>query len=267
MFPSPEFDWWRHDSGRTVNLPASSRRHNVLQYACPTAKGNGILAKISRADRRGNLRGEDMKSKKYLARIGAFSACLVSLAPLHAQTLPDPAVPPEIAEIYSSFCLQKFPDLTALGALASTRKAAVLDSTQVKRFLHSDPGRGWALHTGTGNYIILAEDPPFRTCSVRRMTPSGIADVKPYIAAVNAYIAAQNGKLIKMQPSQSKTPDGIADVTTLPYGMLNSAGKPSETFAVFLTNYHGRAPEDQRADATGGVGVEVRMVHQIVQSP
>ncbi|MBV8535224.1 MAG: hypothetical protein JO128_06515, partial [Alphaproteobacteria bacterium] len=41
-----------------------------------------------------------------------------------------------------------------------------------------------------------------------------------------------------------------------------ATGKPIENLFLMLTNYHGRAPEDMRAAAAGGVGVEVRMVRQ-----
>jgi hypothetical protein len=206
-----------------------------------------------------------MKLGKYCSSLLAAAALWLGLpAQSHAQTQPDPTVAPEIAEIYTSFCIEKFPDASAIGSLAKARKAAPLGQDQVKRFLHSDPGNGWTLHDGTGDYIILLEDPPYRACSVRRMTPSGVNDVKPYVAAVNAYIARKNGKLVGIPPSQNKTPDNIADISTYGYGMLDANGKPVETFAVILTNYHGHAPADEQAAAAGGVGVEVRMVHQIL---
>jgi hypothetical protein len=208
--------------------------------------------------------GEVMKLRKYCGPLAILAVCLIPLTGSRAQTPPDASVAPEIAQIYSSFCLEKFPDTSAVGALASARKATAISQDQVKRFLHSDPGNGWVLHAGTGDYIVLLEAPPFRTCSVRRMTPSGVNDVKPYIAAVNSYIAGKNGKLVGIPPSHNKTPDNIADISTYGYGMMDGSGKAVETFAVILTNYHGHAPADQQAAAAGGVGVEVRMVHQIL---
>jgi hypothetical protein len=207
---------------------------------------------------------EVMKLGKYRGLLAMLTVYLVPLAGSSAQTPPDAAIAPEIAQIYSSFCLERFPDMSALAVLASARKATAISPDQVKRFLHNDPGHGWVLHAGTGDYIVLLEDPPFRTCSVRRMTPSGVNDVKPYIAAVNGYIVSKNGKLVGIPPSHNKTPDNIADISTYGYGMMDASGKPAETFAVILTNYHGHAPADQQAAAAGGVGVEVRMVHQIL---
>ena len=206
-----------------------------------------------------------MKLGKYHGFFAVLIACLAQPGHGNAQTVPDSKSGTEISEIYAAFCLDKFPDASAFAALASARKATAMSQDQVKRFLHAYPGYGWTLHLADANYTIQVEDPPFRTCSVRRMTPSGVNDVKPYIAAVNAYVARKNGKLIGIPPTHNRTPDNVADVMTLPYGMMDSSGKPAETFAVILTNYHGRAPADQQAAAAGGVGVEVRMVHQIVQ--
>jgi hypothetical protein len=178
--------------------------------------------------------------------------------------LPDPATPAEMSEIYASFCLDRFPDDHAVDALAANRKALSLRPDEVQRYLKADPGRGWYLSAPTGTYVITIEAPPFHTCAVRRMTPNGIAGVLPYIAAVKAYVAGKGGKLVGIPPNQSKTPNGIADISTYGYGMFDPQGKPSDTFAVILTNYHGHVPAEWQTAAKTGVGVEIRMVHQLL---
>jgi hypothetical protein len=193
---------------------------------------------------------------------GVVSLALCLSSP--ARALDIAAVPDtEIAALYSTFCLKAFPDPSALDKFSKAKGAVVMSPEEVAYFLHQDPGRGWTLRTEQALYVITIEYPPYRTCAVRRMTPSGVSGVKNYLAAVTAYAAAKRGKLGNMPPMKRKGPGGI-DISAYYYAMTDSAGKPAETFGVFLTNYHGKVPERFRPDAGSGVGVEVRLVHQLV---
>jgi len=185
-----------------------------------------------------------------------------------AQDQPPPNVSPavpddELAALYTAFCLQSFPDEAGLALLARQKGAVALTPEEVKAILHDDPGHGWQLRTAGGHYQISVEDPPYHTCAIRRMTPSGVSGVKNYIAAVNSYVAAHNGKLVTMAPQKGTLPSGI-DVSIFGYGMTQTDGTQTDNFAVILTNYHGRAPAALRDEAANGVGMEVRLVHQFV---
>lgn len=168
----------------------------------------------------------------------------------------------EIADLFSSFCLQSFPDQAALDRLARSKAATAMKAEEVKAYLHADPGRGWYLRTPLARYAITIESPPYRACAVRRMTPSGVFTVQHYIDAVKAYAAAKTEKLVNMPPQKTTTPEGL-DISAYPFAVLDAAGKATETFMLILTNYHGRVAEPLRAEAGSGVGVEVRMVHQL----
>lgn len=174
-----------------------------------------------------------------------------------------PVLDDEIAGLFSAFCLQGFPDPTAIDELAKAKQATIMTVAEVTRYLKTDPGRGWYLRTPAALYAVTVESPPFNACAVRRMTPSGLATTKNYIAAVNAYVTEKRGKLVTMPAKKGRTPEGI-DISGYGYGMMDAAGKPSDTFSVILTNYRGKPPAEWRADAGSGVGIEVRMVRQIV---
>jgi hypothetical protein len=206
---------------------------------------------------------------RLLAVAVAATALLVFGAahrPFAQTAAPSAAMVPddELAALFSAFCLEAFPAAASLDRVATARKAVVMKPEEVTSILHSDPGRGWMLRTPQALYGITIEYPPYNGCAVRRMTPVGVSGVKNYIAAINAYVAARNGKLVNLPPQKSATPGG-ADISMYGQGMVDASGKPSENFAVILTNYHGRPGGVWRADAGTGVGVEVRFVHQFVK--
>ena len=197
-------------------------------------------------------------------RAAAFSltvlAALTFALPAGADDPPDPNAT-EMAEFFSSFCLQKFPDDSALDELAKNTHAVALRADEVTRYLHQDPGRGWSLKTPLAAYIVTIEAPPYHACAVRRMTPSGLRTAKPYMSAVSAFVSGRQVKVSNMPPSKQSTPSGL-DISAYGFILSDATGKPIENLFLMLTNYLGRAPEDMRAAAAGGVGVEVRMVRQ-----
>ena len=176
-----------------------------------------------------------------------------------------PATDEELAALYATFCLDAFPDAYRLDRLASRGNARPMTGDQVSALLRNDPGRGWFIRSPAALFAITVEDPPYSTCAVRRMTPSGLSSVKNYRAAVEAYAARRRGQLTTVPPQRAKTPDGGGDVSIYAYQMIDPASGMVETFAVFLTNYHGRVGGIWKADAADGVGVEVRLVHQMVK--
>lgn len=197
-------------------------------------------------------------------RVAIAGALVVSLSfteAAYAFDAADPTVANELAEMFSSFCIEKFPDNDAVAALADSKKAQVMTPGQVQQFLHEDPGHGWSIQTPTGLYFITIEEPPYNTCAVRRMTPVGIPTVKVYKDAVDRYVASKNGKLLPVQNAHVKGP-GISDISAYSSPMLDSNGKLAESFILFLTNYHSQVPPYYKVDAQDGIGVEVRMAHQ-----
>ncbi|MDZ5647857.1 NMCC_0638 family (lipo)protein [Nitrospirillum sp. BR 11828] len=176
--------------------------------------------------------------------------------------LPDPspedvAAATELAEVFEDFCLKRFPDDEAVKAGAQDLTAMTPD--QVKGILKDDPGIGWYKKTPLALYKITLELPPYHACAVRRMTANGIPTVKPYLAAITAFAAAQGRPLQRQQAQKMNLPTGPT-VTIFPQAIADATGQRVQTqFMVLLTNYHHQYGGE---DYVGGVGLEVRYVRQ-----
>jgi hypothetical protein len=171
----------------------------------------------------------------------------------------------DIALAYDRICLAAFPDEMKLQNTLAGFSAVEMNQTEVRAMLHDDPGRGWRL-PGTP-FTVTVEAPPYRTCAVRRMTREGLPTAKPYIAVLNAY-SQQRGLLRgPVQRIDRQLPSG-ADTMLLATGLLRpGTSQIVETSIYATTNYHGRFDAARQPDAAGGVGVEVRLAHQIMSPP
>jgi hypothetical protein len=170
-----------------------------------------------------------------------------------------------IALIYDRICFDACPDEAKLRNSLASLDAVEMNGMEVRSLLHDDPGRGWRL-PGTP-FTVTVESPPFRTCAVRRMTRDGLPTARPYIDAVHAY-AQQRG--LQMGPPQQVNRRLASGADTLLLGtplMRNGSPQPVETSIYAITNYHGRFDPAVMPDAVGGVGVEVRLAHQLVPLP
>lgn len=169
----------------------------------------------------------------------------------------------EMATIFATFCIDRFPDDRALDTDAKAKKLAALTPDQVKRYLHDDPGHGWVIQGASGRYIMTVEAPPYHACAVRSMTPAGLTDAQRYATEIKDYAAKKGGQLSTLPMQSSKTADGI-DLHAYVSPVAGPGVRGQESFMLILSNYHGKVPNEFRADAKDGVGVEVRMVHQVV---
>lgn len=174
----------------------------------------------------------------------------------------DEAAARELALAYARICLAAFPDEAKLADQLARAKAVPLTEAEVRSLLHDDPGRGWRL-PGTP-FTVTVESPPFRTCAIRRMTRDGLPTAKPYIEAVATYARQHGMKEGAAQQASRRLPSG-ADTMLLGTPLLRAgASQPSEVSIYVVTNYHGRLDPARWPDTAGGVGVEVRLAHQIV---
>jgi hypothetical protein len=190
----------------------------------------------------------------------ALSACADLGSKPKPAPMTDTELPAAMAVVFNLICLQMPPADGSHDAYFASTGYTPLTQDEVKTYLHSDPGKGWKYQ----GLVITLEDPPYRACAVRRMTPSGIATVKPYIKLLDDYAASQHATLVSQPPVAKKGPDGIMDIHAYPQLMLDQNGKPLSLFSVILANYHGRVPPQVAEQAVGGVGVEVRFVRQLV---
>lgn len=208
-----------------------------------------------------------MKTRLRLA--GALVALGFGIALAHAQAPAARSTETRFAEqvrLFTDACVRAFPDEPVAGSLAQAGRYRAMTPDQVRAYLQRDSGRGWFLRTPLGSYAITVEDPPVRTCAVRRMTPAGIANAEAFAKLISDDAARRHLDVTKLPVQSAKTRDG-ADVIALPYALLPPGAKDaSEIYMLLLTNYHGQYRSRLLDGAVGGDGVEIRLVRQIPPS-
>jgi hypothetical protein len=164
---------------------------------------------------------------------------------------PDPAAQlAEMIEIYDTICLRAFPDDAAAARAIEARGGTAMNAAEVRRRLHDDPGRGWALAGRTARFDITIEARPFHTCAVRTLTAAGFPDLAPY-RALAARFEANRG----FQSIPPMTRD-VGDLRVSGAGERREGGAPESLLVVLTT------PNDKTRDAAHSA-VEVRFAHQI----
>ena len=209
----------------------------------------------------------------------AFGAALVTLAAAGAASAqipspnaaaPAPATPAHhyvsdapLAQMFTAFCLQAFPDAPAVDAALKTRSQAPMTPAQAQPYLPDGPGRGWLVRTSESLFALTLEDPPNQTCAVQQMTPDGVRDISALMQAIKAHVIAMKGKLVAVAPEKS-TPEGGPEVRYFGYGVLTSDNTPVEQFGVYVSDYKGKVPEPWGPYASPGSGVEVRFTRTML---
>ena len=110
---------------------------------------------------------------------------------------PPPNAVADLAALYDKVCLQAFPDDAAVERFMATTAAVRL--TEVRRYLHDDPGIGWDLPDAGGKTIVTIEAPPYHACAVRREMPVETVDLAAFHTLADRFEAA-NGTFEKMAP-------------------------------------------------------------------
>ncbi|MBW8708947.1 MAG: hypothetical protein JF627_06735 [Alphaproteobacteria bacterium] len=109
----------------------------------------------------------------------ACGAVLLAGAALAQDTAPP--VSADFVALFSSYCLQKFPDDGALAALAATDGLEPFSPAQIKATLHKD-GMGWMVSRAGVAYLLTVEQASLHSCALRR-TSEQMLDGAPLIAA------------------------------------------------------------------------------------
>lgn len=186
----------------------------------------------------------------------AFGVALV--VPSRAQN--NPAIMPtdEYVGLFTSFCLQTFPDDNALAAAANAKGPAVTPA-ELKAFLHDDPGQGWTISGVDTKYILTDEAPPYHSCALRHPSPQPV-NGNPFFAAAKGFVAASSESL---GPVQIKRVAGANGRSTLEAQapVLDAKGQPtSETYIFIDDNY----PAMTRPDGSQTAHFyDIRFVRQI----
>jgi hypothetical protein len=170
---------------------------------------------------------------------------------------PDPvAQRDELIALYDEICLRAFPDDGAAAAAAARHDASPLSQSDIRRFLHDDPGIGWQLRGRTGRFdVTIEQSPPYHACAVRTMTANGFADMGPYQTLASSY---ERGRDFERIPTQDFDADGFH--VTGGGERLVGSGQNAESLLMMMT----RAPDAARA--RGQTSIEVRFAHQYVGS-
>lgn len=106
-----------------------------------------------------------------------------------------PGIPDEMANLFDLYCLKAFPNLHAVEALASQRGDEALSAMGLPK-----PVQVWADRGPSGRSIISAMAAPPGGCSVRRMTPNGLTDTRPFIGVLHAFANANGLTLLFPEP-------------------------------------------------------------------
>ena len=189
-----------------------------------------------------------------------FAAAMMSLAgPVSAAQYEALANPPdpvaqrdELIALYDEICLRAFPDEAAAAAAAARHNGTPLSAGEVRRFLHDDPGIGWAVRGRTGRFHVTIErSPPYHSCAVRVMTAGGFADLGPYQAVADAY---ERGRGFQRIPAVDTD---VGDLHIAGGGERRlGPGDSSESLLVVMTS---ASPAGR---ARGQTAIEVRFAHQ-----
>jgi hypothetical protein len=176
--------------------------------------------------------------------------------------IPLPPAPAEFVAFFSAYCLEKFPDDSALVSAASDSKLVALTSTEIKLFLRGDPGQGWLIQGESGKYVLTDELPPYHACAVRHAvrTPFSVTDLKEL---AGKYVAAKGHRLVDGPSLQ--TPMGAGIVSALSsQNEVDDKGVPTgEAFMLAVVSY----PPQDMADGTKSQPFwEIRFVRQIFRT-
>ncbi len=151
----------------------------------------------------------------------------------------------DFVALFSSYCLQKFPDDGALVAQAAQDKLEPLSAAQVKVLEHKDNGLGWMVSRAGVPYLLTVEQASLHSCALRR-TSDEVMNGDALIAAARHFVEAGGHKL--MPPAVFARPlagGGVSHSMTLQE--LDEKDQPlPQAYMFFVVSY----PAKPRADGT-----------------
>ena len=155
--------------------------------------------------------------------------------------------PEEFNGLFSSYCLEKFPDDAAVASAIADNKLTKLAPDAARLFVRSKGGgEGWIIQGVGGRYVLTAEKPPYLACTIRHVV------LKPFSTeALNAladkFAAARGNRLVDGASTERPMGDGIASAMSY-RNEVNAKGVPTgEIFLFAVVGYPGSAAEGQPA--------------------
>ncbi|MES2472098.1 MAG: hypothetical protein V4601_04565 [Pseudomonadota bacterium] len=158
-----------------------------------------------------------------------------------------PALTPsdEFIRLFSSYCLDKFPDDAAVASATTDNKLTKLSSEEASLFVRSKAGgEGWLIQGAGGRYVLTAERPPYHACTIRHavLTPFSTEALN---AMADKFVAAKGNRLVDGASTERPMGDGIASAMSY-RNEVNAKGVPTgEIFMFAVVGYPGTAGENQ----------------------
>lgn len=170
-----------------------------------------------------------------------------------------PPVEDAFVQLFSSYCLQKFPDDGALAAQAASDKLAPLSPAQVKTIEGKPDGMGWTVTRAGVPYMLTVEQASLHSCVLRR-TSDTVLDSAPLIAAAKSFVEAGGHKL--MPPAAFARPMAGGMVSnSLTLQELDEKDQPLPQAYMFFVVSH---PPALRADGSlAKAFYEIRFTRQM----
>ena len=158
----------------------------------------------------------------------------------------DTGLSSEMAELFDLYCLKSYPDIDAMDRLAMQRSDMALPAADLPA-----PGKMWIAKTATGRSVVSGMAGPPGGCSVRRMTPGGLPDTRPFIRALNLWTEAHHLKFQAGEPM--KLPGMIISGGAI----VDEAGNRIEAIMLSIVTLRPGEPQTLAAPGDDGSRVEV----------
>lgn len=147
-----------------------------------------------------------------------------------------PPVPDEFVRLFSTYCLNKFPDDGALLKQTEADKLEPLSPAQVRTMLHKDTGVGWVVSGAKLQYVLTVEQPPFHTCALRYISEQPL-DGQPLMAAAKSFVEASGHKLLAPVGHARPTSQGLIS-NSLILQELDEKDQPlPQAYMYFVVSY------------------------------
>jgi hypothetical protein len=167
---------------------------------------------------------------------------LLASAALAQDVAPTP-VSDEFVRLFSSYCLNKFPDDDALLKQAESDHLDPLSPAQVKTVVRKDNGSGWVVGGADVQYVLTLEQPPFHTCTLRRISDQPL-DGAPLMAAAKSFVEAGGHKLLAPIGHARPMTQGMIS-NSLILQELDEKDEPlPQAYMYFVVSYPARPKED-----------------------
>jgi len=145
-----------------------------------------------------------MTVARFLMPLACMILALGSVSPAVAQQARNRAQS-ELTDLFTTFCLTKFPDEGAAGQYAAAKGARTMPEDKLHAILGDDPGSGWLYETAFGTYALTIKQSPSHDCTISNRLDE-VADIKDaFGTTLSLWVGTRRmGKLGVFPPSEQE---------------------------------------------------------------